>query len=319
MRFHLNPLENKIVGELTFRSKGLLHVGSGGVEARRRFIKVSDGRFLIPSSTWKGAFRSLSEKVFRSMKFKGISKIAADLYEEGRDGISYRPTDEEKKKEFKQVGEDMINALRGGAPSILPEKPNMIKNILRELGYEDREIGIVRDEGFDAPGRLAERMTEDYLAVHCPLGRLYGNKVLAAKLRFTDSLLNIKKTYEKPGIGIDRRTGKVQEATLYFIEVAPRDLKVKLRVIADNLKPEEEDSLILASTLDIIKEIGLQIGARKSVGLGELEIDEKETRFYIVDLRSDKDGMKLANPLKNVKPKRMGEFIRWLRGVNQDR
>jgi len=313
LRFHLNPLENKIIGELTFRSKGLLHVGSGGVEARRRFIRISDGRFLIPSSTWKGAFRSLSEKVFRSMEFKGISKIAADLYMEDRGGISYRPTDEEKRREFRLVGEDIVNALRGEAPTIIPEEPSIVEDILRELGYEDREIEVVRDKGFDAPGRLAERMTEDYLAAHCPLGRLYGNKVLAAKLRFTDSLLNIKKTYEKPGIGIDRRTGKVQEAALYFLEVAPKDLKIKLRVIADNLKPGEEDSLILASTLEIIREIGLQIGARKSVGLGELEIDEKETRFYIVDLRSDKDGVKLANPLKNVKPKRMGEFIRWLK------
>jgi len=312
LRFHLNPLENKIIGELVFRSEGLLHVGSGGVEARRTFIKTPKG-FNIPSSTWKGAFRSLSEKIAKSMEFGGISSIAISLYGEEKSGISYRPKNEKEKEIFAQVVDDIIKSLRGEAPSILSKGPKEILNLLRELGYEDRELEEVKNEGLKAAERLAERMTEDYLAAHCPIGRLYGNKVLAAKLRFTDSILEVEEPCEKPGIGIERRTGKVYEGALYFIEAAPKDMVVRLRMIADNLKPREEDSLIFASTLDVISNIGLQIGARKSVGLGGLKIDQGKSRFYIVDLKSDYDGTLLANPFKHVKPKGVEETIEWLR------
>ena len=53
----------KFVGLLTFRSEGPIHVGKGREGNVLYALRLPDGRLLIPSSTWKGALRSLAEKL----------------------------------------------------------------------------------------------------------------------------------------------------------------------------------------------------------------------------------------------------------------
>ena len=293
MYLHLNPLMSKIVGELTFISKSSLNIGSGEGERVRDFLRLPDGRLIIPSTTWKGAFRNLSELIARNTAFNGLSGLAVRLYTEKRAGITYRGNEEQ----FNQYVESFKEEFR--------EKGEEFKILLRELGYDKREIERALEDKI-----ILEKMAEDYLAIHCPIGKLYGNRVLAGKIRFLDTLLRSGITY-KPGVGIDRASGKAKEGVLYGVNIIPPGSQTKLKMIIDNLLPGEDDARLFGATLKIIKTIGLSIGSRKSVGLGNLELHN--SAFYMVNLKNDKN-FAIGNPFGKGQKMTLEELIKWLQG-----
>lgn len=308
MEFHLNPLKVKAVGVLDFETVAPLHVGAGGEEVRRAFLRLPTGELLVPASTWKGAFRSLTEQLARSVKLSGLPGTALNLYSEGSRGITYS-----SKQEFESFASEFVKALRGEETAAVPRGREEIVRALMELGYGSEDVWEVERKGLHARENLGRRMAEDYLALHCPIGRLYGNRVLAAKVRFLDSLLSAK-TEVKPGVGIDRRSGRIVEGALHFAEVVPPGARLRLRLVADNLLPGEEDSKLFASTLDAVSKLGLSVGARRSVGMGMLEL--REAAFYLVEL--DRDGeLAIGNPFERGRKLDLGGFVAWLRGAGR--
>ena len=303
---HLNPLRNKVVGVLEFEVESPLHVGVGGGEARRLLLRLPSGEPVIPSSTWKGAFRRMTEELAKTSTYEGLSELAVKLYHEGPGGISYRGVDEEGEELFKGFVEEFASALRGVPSNRMRKVGEELKELLRgEMGYTDMEIEEAKgDRG------LIQRMAENYLALHCPIGRLYGNRVMAGKLRFFDSILKVGETHQRAGVGIDRRSGRVREGILYFIEAIPPGVEVRLHLIADNLIPGEEDSRLFASTLETIRELGLSIGGRRSAGLGHLKLDGGE--FHILELEGDRDKLAIGNPLRKTDKIGLREFIEYL-------
>lgn len=298
MGLHLHPLQTKIIGELEFVLESPLHIGAGGEEVRRSFLRLPTEELVIPSSTWKGAFRSLSEQLAKSANFSGLVGLAVEVYNEEAGGISYRPPP--------SFVEEIVEVVRGNTSANIPHKPEEFLSIVKELGYTDDEITEVKTAGLGA--KVARRIAEDYLAIHCPIGSLYGNRVLAGKIRFVDSLL--KSTTEiRPGVGIDRKSGKAETGILHFTEVISKGTKITLRLVADNIIQGQYDSRLFASTLKAIKELGLSIGARKSTGLGNLTL--KDAKFYLVDLRKD-EKLAIGNPFKRGNILNLLEFIEWI-------
>jgi len=293
MHLHLNPLMNKIVGELTFMLKSPLNVGSGEGERVRDFLRLPDGRLIIPSTTWKGAFRNLSELIARSTIFNGLSGLAVRLYAEKRAGITYRGD----REQFNQYVEGFKEEFRN--------RGKELEDLLRELGYDGGEIERALEDKI-----ILEKMAEDYLATHCPIGKLYGNRVLAGKVRFLDTFLRSGMMY-KPSVGIDRESGKAREGALYWVNTIPPGPQIKLKMIIDNLIQGEDDARLFGATLKAIKMMGLSIGSRKSVGLGYLDVHNGI--FYIVDLQNDKN-FAIGNPFEKGQKKTLEELIEWLRG-----
>lgn len=294
-------------------------MGAGGGEVRRAFVRLPSGELLIPSSTWKGAFRSLSEKLAKTMKYESPANIAVKLYYEGDGGISYSGLRSSLlKKDFEDFVEDFIRVIRGGISKLIPNKTEYLKKILAELGYADEDVNEVKSKEKKARDRLAYRMAEDYLSLYCPIGKLYGNRVLSGKVRFLDTVINAQ-TETRPGIGIERSSGKVREGALHFTEIITRGT-LKLVLVADNLAPGGEDSKLLAFTLELISEMGLSIGAGKSSGLGPLKLNKESSRWYLVDLEKDsvRGGIGLGNPLKNGKELKFDEFLAWLKGDSSE-
>lgn len=307
---HLNPLEHKAIGLLKFEMESPLHVGAGSIEARRTFIRIPVGKgFLIPSSTWKGAFRSISEKIAKSMNLKDeLAKFAIKLFSEEQ-RVSYR-VDE-------WFCSEVLNVLKGGTSSVIPYDDRGLSKIASGIGFTAEELDEIKEKGFFARESLLYKLAESILAVHCPLGKLYGNHVLAGKLRFLDTVLrpDIDETvlHERSGTAIDRRSGKVREKVLFVLE-SISGKEVKLRIIADNLAPGEEDSQLFALTIEAIKELGLSIGARKSAGMGMLKLNEEASYWYVVNLKDDKRGVKIGNPFKHAERKSLEGTIKWLQG-----
>lgn len=306
MILQFDSVSNKIIGLLTFNVETPIHIGAGGVEVRRSFLRVGDN-LVIPSSTWKGAFRSISEGIAKNMKFNGVSSLSVKFYRETIRGIRYSQVNYGD-IEFINLRNELISIHRGLKVGALEISREDVDILIRELGFsEDAEKLNIYDEA------VWNRFTEAFLAVNCPIGKLYGNHYMAAKVRFVDTIIK-GKTSERAGIGINRKKLKVEERFLHFTEILSEN-DVKLMFIACNLKPGEEDSKLFASTLRCMRRLGISTGGSKSRGLGHLTI--KDAKIYIIDLTTgnlNEKMLKIVNPFKHIPPTNLEELIRWLRG-----
>jgi CRISPR/Cas system CSM-associated protein Csm3 (group 7 of RAMP superfamily) len=294
---HLLPLRNKAIGKLTFSNTGLLHVGSGGKEARREMLTTrKNGKrlILLPSSSIKGTIRSLAEHISRSV---GTTSVPDFFYMVGDEGLRIREGEKEKAVEWLTKQRDVINTLFS-----LGFGDDLEKYGIRE-GSSGEKLREIPDE------ELVVRMAERYATTLHPLYRLFGGPSIAAKVRFLDSLFEARLA-EKAGIAIDRRSGRILERHLYFCEaLLPGNFNIWF--IADNLLPGEEDSRLFALTLEFILENGLWIGARKSTGMGRLELERGEV--WLVETEKDENGRLLSNPWRDELKKDLQAFLKYLR------
>lgn len=307
LKLHLNPLENKIVFEATFVAESPIHIGAGEEESRRELIRLPTGEVVIPATSWKGVLRKMSEQAARSMALEGLEDMAVKLYTETKAGIRYRRTEAEE--ELRKVAAELAEKLRGGKTRLLNGLTD-IYSTLRELGYSEEEIEEMRN----AVG-LNERLldsAEKILAITCPLGRLYGNNILAAKVRPLDTFIR-PAIQSVAGIAINRASNTLVKRMLYIIQAIKKGTEIPLRIIMDNLIPGKADSRIMAATLEMIDSMGLSIGARKSSGMGRLRLVKADAR--ILDLRRDGEREELAigNIRKRIEPINLTQLIRWLR------
>jgi len=323
---HLNSLRYKTVAVFTFRVRNPLHIGTGEFGAVKRILRIGDG-VLIPSSTWKGAIRNVAEKLARGMiaQLGGLERLALACYREESGEIRYELDrghlerlfgheraaliEEEYRRareEFKRILREQLEIyFRGDG---LDGIGNELRTLL-DIGYRPEDLTDHRrfqlDEAF-----------AEYLAYHCPIGRLFGNRVLSGKVRPQDTLLMPERIELKPGVGIDRRSGKVSEGHLRFLETIPPGTEVKLTLVADNLFPGDADSRLMAGVLEWIKDLGLQIGAGKSTGLGLLELESGEVWHWELGGDADSRGAVLANPFRSgLRPMDVKAFVSLLRSV----
>jgi CRISPR/Cas system CSM-associated protein Csm3 (group 7 of RAMP superfamily) len=267
-----------------FEAETPVSVGVGGEEVLRQVLRIGHW-IVIPSTTWKGAFRAIAERLAKTMELDGLERLAVKLYRETQKRIVYTPRDTDQDwetylSEFKSV----VN----GNPIQNPQyvlKPQEVTQFLNDVYVDIEEVKKAKD-GY-------EKMAEGYLAYNCPIGRLFGNHVLAGKVRFMDTIIDVMQTHFRPGIGIDRKTGKVREGILYYIESIPSKTEISLRIVADNLVSGETDTTLFNNILDYIQKLGLQIGTRKTAGMGLLSL--KNIQKIDLDLKSDSE-LKIVRP-----------------------
>ncbi len=302
---HLFKLLNKIVGELVFVNVSPLHIGVSERDSPLlRLLRLPSGPAVIPSSTWKGVFRSIAERIAMSMSFDGFEKLAMKAYSEG----DYRITSGDA--EFQSYLRGLEDILLRRSGDLMGIAWKEIENILLDIGF-DEELELIKKK---IDRSILHRIATDFLALYCPVGRLFGNRVLAGKLRFHDTVVGSSNVADlRPGVGIDRYSGTAKTDQLFFTEVTPINSKLILRFVVDNLRPGDGDSRVLANTLGFVAELGIQVGGRKSAGLGLLELEE--ARFWLAELKEDKDGLALANPIRNGKRLSLPEFQEWLLGA----
>jgi len=299
---HLLPLKNRILGKLDFEIKSPLHIGTGEKEVRNKTLRIGD-KVAIISSSLKGSIRSLAGLIARKMTFANLPPIDFDLK---KNGIKLdKNIDEADKKRFLEWF-----AAQTEAPGELLSLgfKDELKEIFNEVDPEKikKEWGKIPEK--EEHWKELKEMGECYATLLHPLYRLFGSISIAAKVRFIDTIVELELT-EKTGVAIDRESGKASEHRLYFLEAVKPNQRFSTWFIADNLIPHEEDSKLFANVLNTIKTLGLSLGARKSCGMGQLEL--LDGNFWIVELDKDSDGTKLANPFKE-KSKNFDEFVNWL-------
>jgi CRISPR/Cas system CSM-associated protein Csm3 (group 7 of RAMP superfamily) len=282
----------KFVGLLTFRSEGPVHVG-GAREGNVLYgLKLPDGRLLIPSSAWKGAFRALAEKLAPTLPTIGLERLAVEKVMPAQSPAEARAFVTNLVDEFRAALEKRASTLFN---------PVDVEEKLLSLGYSADPALIV-----DLRWALVQ-----YLSLYCPVGRLFGNWARAESLHFFDTIL-ASGTQRRPGVGISRETGTAQRDVLYYVETSEAKLRVPLVLTGEVEEKGSTPAKLLASLLEAIEAVGLSIGGRKSVGLGLLSLEE--TRFHAFELGTgpDANGALLVNPL-NAPPMILREFATWLR------
>lgn len=123
----------------------------------------------------------------------------------------------------------------------------------------------------------------------CPICGIFGNTGLASHVRIYDSYPKdgIFHKFQKTGIAIDREFGSVRPGLGPFVEefISPKTMwTFRMDVINIDLypeKPTDDIRVILLRTLfQTLTSVGLNVGARKSVGCGLIRLKEARWRRY---------------------------------------
>jgi len=287
-----NVPEAKFVGILTFTSVGPVRVGAKRAGNVLYALRLRDGQLVIPSSTWKGAFRSLAEKLAKTLQLSDVEKLAVE-------SVSLAQNMAEKRRVVAGLVNEFTMTLRGQKTEHFD--PEDVKRVLVEVGYSEEELQRLENP-LDA--------LVYYLEYYCPVGKLFGNSVRAAGIRFLDTYISTETTL-KPGVGINRKKLTIEEEVLYFVELIPQMTSIKLVIVGEVKKRGDTASKLFASVLEAIGEIGLSVGGCKSVGCGLLLL--KSSKFHVVEYAHDPSGALIANPFK-TSPIDLGNFTKWLRG-----
>lgn len=123
----------------------------------------------------------------------------------------------------------------------------------------------------------------------CVVCGIFGNNELASHVRVYDMMPLIDSEpniFIKTGIGIDREFGSVRPGHLFTEEFVAPKTQWGFRMDIYNIRlfpsPEDERGSLLRTLLDTLRSIGLNVGARKSVGCGLIRLLEAEWRVYSV-------------------------------------
>nr|HDO81126.1 hypothetical protein [Candidatus Bathyarchaeota archaeon] len=92
-------------------------------------------------------------------------------------------------------------------------------------------------------------------------------------------------TLIKPGVAIDRVLGAVFTGQLYMIEAVPPGARFRFKMIIDNIDLEGGgvEAEILRALLRELASGSIQIGGRKSAGMGFVRLENVKVRKITVD------------------------------------
>ncbi|MEM0444295.1 MAG: RAMP superfamily CRISPR-associated protein [Candidatus Caldarchaeum sp.] len=115
----------------------------------------------------------------------------------------------------------------------------------------------------------------------CDICGIFGNTRVASHVRIYDSLPSTNpKTLVKTGVSIDRDFGGQKPGLLYTEEFVPPMVEWIFRMDIINIEfpadrtPEDRRVALLNTLFQTLKQEGLHVGARKSVGAGIIKLKE---------------------------------------------
>jgi len=176
-------------------------------------LRLPDGRLLIPSSTWKGALQGPRGEARATLPLSGLEKLAVER-------VMPAQSSDEARRRVREGG--LLNEFRAALSGKQTANfdPADVREKLISVGYD---LERIEDE---------EWALVTYLSLYCPVGRLFGNWARAGSLRFFDTVLPAS-TQRRPGVGINRKAGTVQENVLYFVETSEAGLRVPLIIVGE--------------------------------------------------------------------------------------
>jgi len=233
---------------------------------------------VIPNSSWKGVFKRISEGI---AKAKGIGTAS-----------SHNNDDHPKEKRNNEEANKRVQSILEHV-NVKSEmnKGNKIKGTqLKGIDIDDEVWTIVRSNvsaDYVTREDVREIIAKAVYYYMCPVDRLYGSKLFASSISFSDSLVEGNTSFQ-PHVVLDRTFGAQKEKRLFEEEVVEPS-NITLRVV---LRPEG-DVQLWRYTLRYVEKMGIAVGGSKSRGLGHLTLDVEESKVGEVDGVNVKwDGLK---------------------------
>jgi CRISPR-associated RAMP protein (TIGR02581 family) len=112
----------------------------------------------------------------------------------------------------------------------------------------------------------------------CPVHRLFGSTIMASRLKIGDAEQKGADagTEVRDGVGIDRDTGSAKEDIKYDFEVVNPQAEFRFHMELENAEREE-----LALLYVLIRELerGVEVGGKKSRGLGRIQLSHYDVSY----------------------------------------
>lgn len=293
------PLKNRLILNLVFVPKSPIHIGfqeEGNIRKTLLFPVNGSKKPIIPAESIKGVLRSMASKLAKSTLLKRddideLTKLAVQFHNKDIHMPSSNEEMEPVLKKLKPHLNDFENFL-------------INNNIFPESDLND--------------WRLNAQLPEFLLSFKCPICRLFGSQFFAGKMTFYDMIIEGDFELEQYTLSsIERNRKKVAEDHLFtVISIKPcEDLRIKLKVVIDNIVHEKVDSLLLKVLMQFILKFGVQIGGLKSKGFGRVILLEDESYAVVLEFSNDSllNIKKLLN-YDSAQKKSISDLIFYLRG-----
>ncbi len=238
---------------LYFKPASPLIIG-GTREGSILYFLDEEGDKIIPFSSWKGAFKRVTEMVAKSYNDPVI---------------------------MSHVNDDHENVNKDEAEKIIDCKDECDGRDLKEnCKIQGENCGYLFSSGRKYKRDEVIDIISKFLAyIKCPIEGIYGSKFFSGKILFSDSIIS-SPPFMITRTTIDRRKWTVHEKHLYTEELLMPQ-KIELKILLSN--PTEKEMKLWKDTLNFIEKLGLQIGNGKSKGQGVLNLDVEESVFRKVE------------------------------------
>jgi len=138
-----------------------------------------------------------------------------------------------------------------------------------------------------------DKLNEKY--VPCLVCRIFGGPTVASHIKVFDAFSQKAITETRKCVSIDRITGGQHPGRLFDIEYVVPNSEFNLTIEIENIEimNNSDESKVIRYLLKKMIDEGIQIGARKSIGLGILKIKSFDaTKYYLKDGELQKEVVK---------------------------
>lgn len=163
-----------------------------------------------------------------------------------------------------------------------------LKGVLRSLA---ESLAASKGIRVHSPWDFEEMEREAESGTFCPICGIFGSTELASHVRIYDANPKdgLARTFVRTGVSIDREFGAARPGLLFTEELVVPNVTWLFRMDVLNIKflpkPDGEDprATLLRSLLDYLLEMGVSVGARKSVGCGLLRLRQAKWTVYSLE------------------------------------
>ena len=197
-------------------------------------LRTIHGLPYIPGSSFKGAWRSYTEAILRT--------------------VQSQPDVRDKNLACLSVSKPQVYGTYNPRPAE--------GYCLTQTDVNNRK----KDERYrDARALLDQELRQD----SCWVCRVFGSSWLASKLLVKDLFIDeasFWRTEIRDGVGIDRDTGRAGDGLKYQFETVPASARFRLEVVVENASPAELGLIVIG--LQAFRRGDILLGGAKSRGLG---------------------------------------------------
>lgn len=252
-----------------------IHIGSGEKDLNYIPVYKVENKPYIPLTSVYGVLRDIGEKIVKQSLNNFVNRVEKEIVE------AHCELEEDTIRHICSNNQDYLRDLIEITKNIFENKLLSIHFVSEE---SKQEILNQLDKALKTKNfKLIPRALEPFLSFLCPICRMFGGTSVKSKI----DIINIKPSFEtmliRTRTSIDRPTSTVYIGSLFSEENLSIHV-LEMNLIVRNIVEKSFEAKILKTLLKYLIEIGISVGGHKSIGVGKLVLDSKESRGIYIEL-----------------------------------